>query len=186
MDLTVQIGRIETFFTRLQLLISEYIQPKVDRFKVSMQETGDRSFKNGYLTIDDITMQTLYMVTLQMKAYFSLLYDIADMYNGVHRGYIVRGLELMGDLAKISSDNSVAQAKLVKYTAESSKAIAALVKKVSRYLSYWQKRNALLQGRCTLTNPAEARGDAGGAEVSRKGRAGDDEEVGGQGDGGGY
>ena len=48
-DLSVQIGKIEDFFTMLQTIIDHIIMPKVKDFEQDLSKAGDRAYKNKIL-----------------------------------------------------------------------------------------------------------------------------------------
>lgn len=118
----------------LKNLIHELVMPKVKDFIGYMGKAGNRSRSAGRITADNISKQLIYTSTLQIKAYFSLLYDISDMYCDVDKKYIVRGMELCANLSKqaaVKGDTSQVLEDLNKYTEESTTAITKLVNDVS-------------------------------------------------------
>jgi hypothetical protein len=132
-DLAEQVAKIERFFTMLKNLISEVVQPKVNDFKALMGKAGKRSLAAGQLTVDDISKQLIYTATLQIKAYFSLLHDIADMYCTIDRDYIVQGMQICGQLSKVAAtkeDTGPNLAKLTEFSETATAAVNALVNTV--------------------------------------------------------
>lgn len=129
-DLSIQVGRVEQFFTMLTTVIDEVVMPRAETFNKEMDKAGRRATRDGALKVDDISKQVIYTSTLQLKAYFSLLEDIASMYTRVHREYIIEGIELCATLSKGASSNKPlpeVQERLSKYTEESAKAVSKLV-----------------------------------------------------------
>ena len=142
----------------LKNLINELVLPKVKDFTAMMGKAGKRTFAAGQLTVDDVNKQLIYTATLQIKAYFSLLFDIADMYCTIDRDYIVKGLDLCGQLSKIAaskSDTGPALAQLTSYNEESTTAVNKLVSDV------WYSRSCLRTKANTSIVPEP---DAGRAE----------------------
>lgn len=133
-DLTIQIGKLEKFFTVLTTVIDNIILVRAEEFKLSMTKAGRRSFGNGVLNIDDLDKQTIYVSTLQMKAYFSLLVDISTMYTSIDRSHITKGVNLCTQLSKsaASKETSAAvQDELATYTESAAKAVAVIVNTVN-------------------------------------------------------
>jgi prophage DNA circulation protein len=129
-DLSIQIGRVKQFFTMLTTVIDEVVMPRAGTFNKEMDKAGRRATRDGAIKVDNISKQLIYTSTLQLKAYFSLLQDIASMYNRVHRQYIIQGIELCATLSKSSANNdprSEVQERLSKYTEESALAVSKLV-----------------------------------------------------------
>lgn len=133
-DLSVQIGKLEKFFTLLSGLIEDVILKKTETLAEEMGVVGDRSLKKKALSLTEVTRQTIYTGTLQTKAYFSMLYDIAYMYSEIDRDHIVPGLDMAsqfsGALAKGTTPEEL-QEQLRKYNEGSGKAVRALIEKVS-------------------------------------------------------
>lgn len=130
-DLTVQIGKIEQFFIMLSTVIDYIVMPKVRDFEEDMRKAGDRGFRNGFLKFDDMAQQTIYMTTLQLRGYFSLLQDIAGMYTEVHHKYILPGVNMCTTLSgKASTGNATAadQQALADYSEKSAIEVNKLVK----------------------------------------------------------
>ncbi|KAH6613654.1 hypothetical protein B0J18DRAFT_469994 [Chaetomium sp. MPI-SDFR-AT-0129] len=129
-DLIVQITRLERFFIALTTVIDVLVMPRADDFEKALDKTAKRALRSGVLRVDDINKQGIYTSTLQLKAYFSLLQDIADMYCDVHRDHIVGGVELCYEMSKNTARNDGMpdlQAKLATYTDNASKKVAAIV-----------------------------------------------------------
>lgn len=133
-DLSVQIGKLEKFFTLLSGLIEDVILKKTETLAEEMGVVGDRSLKKKALSLTEVTRQTIYTGTLQTKAYFSMLFDIAYMYSEIDRDHIVPGLDMAsqfsGALAKGTTPEEL-QEQLRKYNEGSGKAVRALIEKVS-------------------------------------------------------
>ncbi|PWY81721.1 hypothetical protein BO94DRAFT_601757 [Aspergillus sclerotioniger CBS 115572] len=127
-DLSVQISRLERFFLMLSNLIDQLIMPCADRFSQAMTKAGMRL--NGKIALGNVTKQSIYLYTLQIKGYFSLLMDISGMYTRVHRDYIQEGVELCLKLSSGAADQhatSQMESELSRYTARSTKGIAQVV-----------------------------------------------------------
>ncbi|KAI0206632.1 hypothetical protein F4808DRAFT_466642 [Astrocystis sublimbata] len=129
-DLAIQIGKLEQFFTMLSTVIDHIVIPRAETFVREMGKAGRRALANGAIKVDDIAKQTIYTSTLQLKGYFSLLKDISSMYSMVHRDYIAHGVNLCTKLSKGAASNDpmyALQDELSTYTADSAKAVAKLV-----------------------------------------------------------
>ena len=137
-DLVVQIGKIESFFNTLTTLIDEVVLPQAQNFGRDMKQVGKYATADKYIDEDDKTKQTIYVSTLQLKAYFSLLEDIAGMYTQVDKEYIRHGLDLCDQLSAGSASKipiSTLSQQLSDYSSESARAVAEMVSSVSRPLS---------------------------------------------------
>lgn len=129
-DLIVQIGRLERFFIMLTTVIDVLVMPRAQTFERDLDKIAKRALRSGVLRADEVDKQAIYVSTLQLKAYFSLLQDIATMYSVVHREHIVGGVELCYELSKGASRNDSMpdlQDKLAKYTDNAAAKVAALV-----------------------------------------------------------
>ncbi|KAK3319434.1 hypothetical protein B0H66DRAFT_624251 [Apodospora peruviana] len=130
-DLSVQIAKIEQFFTMLSTVIDNIIMVRAADFTAELSKAGRRSLANGKLKIDDLAKATIYSSTLQLKGYFSLLSDISTMYSQVDKPYVRQGLDLCSMLSKgAASGDSTAQMQeqLTTYMNESGAAVAKIVK----------------------------------------------------------
>jgi hypothetical protein len=129
-DLIVQIGRLERFFIMLTTVIDVLVMPRAEIFAQATDKMARRGMHSGVLPDDDVNKQAIYTSTLQLKAYFSLLQDIATMYSLVHRDHIVGGVELCYELSKVRADDdrvAELQEKLAQYTNNAAAKVAALV-----------------------------------------------------------
>ncbi|KAI1342876.1 hypothetical protein F5Y15DRAFT_371283 [Xylariaceae sp. FL0016] len=129
-DMAIQIGKLEQFFTMLSTVIDHIVIPRAETFIREMGKAGKRALANGAVKVDDIAKQVIYTSTLQLKGYFSLLRDISSMYSQVDRQYIVGGVQLCYKLSKGAASNDPMpelQEELSKYTADSAQAVAKLV-----------------------------------------------------------
>ncbi|KAK3291493.1 uncharacterized protein B0H64DRAFT_469224 [Chaetomium fimeti] len=129
-DLIVQIGRLERFFIMLTTVIDVLVMPRAQLFERDIGKIARRGMRSGVLPAVDPDKQTIYASTLQLKAYFSLLQDIATMYSLVHRDHIIGGVELCYELSKGTSRNDgmpELQERLAKYTENAAAKVAALV-----------------------------------------------------------
>ena len=134
-DLVIQIGKIEKFFTMLTTVIDEIVLPQAQRFERDMKKVGKYATADKYIDVDAVTKQTIYVSTLQLKAYFSLLEDIAEMYTQVDKNYIRRGMDLCDQLSAGSASKtpiSTLSQQLSNYSSESANAVAEMVSSVSR------------------------------------------------------
>jgi hypothetical protein len=133
-DLTVQIGKLEKFFTALTTVIDTIILDRAKSFDTAMNKAGRRSLTNKKLAIDDLDKQTIYTATLQIKAYFSLLADISSMYTDIDRRFLTQGVDLCSKLSKAASSKettAAVQQELSDYTDGAAKAVAEIVRTVS-------------------------------------------------------
>ena len=133
-DLVIQIGKIEKFFTMLTTVIDEIVLPQARRFDRDMRKVGKYATADKFINVDDVTKQTIYVSTLQLKAYFSLLEDIAVMYMEVDKDYIRHGMDLCDQLAAGSSSKTpIAKLsqQLSDYSSDSAKAVAEMISSVS-------------------------------------------------------
>ncbi|KAL8907064.1 MAG: hypothetical protein Q9171_006011 [Xanthocarpia ochracea] len=129
-DLTVQIGKLEKFFTVLTTVIDNIILVRAEEFKESLAKAGRRSLNNGFLKIDDLEKQTIYIATLQIKAYFSLLMDISSMYTSIDRSHITKGVDLCSKLSKSAASKETSRAiqdELSTYSESAAKEVAKIV-----------------------------------------------------------
>lgn len=79
-ELKVQISKLTTFFSALSTMVKVVIDTKVKNFKVDAAAIGDEAASRGKLTLNNLDIETIYMSTLQVKAYFDLLQMICQMY----------------------------------------------------------------------------------------------------------
>ncbi|KAK4651922.1 hypothetical protein QC762_606800 [Podospora pseudocomata] len=130
-DLTVQIAKIEQFFTMLSTVIDEIILVRAAEFTTEMGKAGRRAKVNGRLKVDDLSKQTIYAATLQLKGYFSVLQDISSMYNRVDKPHVRDGLDLCSELSKgaaLGNGTMEMQDRLTRYMEGSGAAVARIVK----------------------------------------------------------
>jgi hypothetical protein len=128
-DLVIQINKLEEFFIMLANAIDNIIQPRAETFKREMSKLGGRARKTGTINPDDITKQTIYTSTLQLKCYYGVLHDISGMYTYVHNQYITTGIDLCYRLTKGTARNNPMpelQHQLANYSETSAKAIKDL------------------------------------------------------------
>ncbi|KAF2853718.1 hypothetical protein T440DRAFT_287057 [Plenodomus tracheiphilus IPT5] len=164
-DLSIQVGRVEQFFTMLTTVIDEVVMPRADTFNKEMDKAGRRANRDGAIKVDDISKQVIYTSTLQLKAYFSLLQDIASMYSQIHRQYIIEGIELCATLSKGAASNNPlpeVQDRLSKYTEESARAVSKLVDEKQQEILKGLRDRARIaaEGVQLLENTATQRGFA--------------------------
>ena len=120
----------------LTTVIDHVVLPQAERFIRDMGKVGGRTARDKYINVDDVAKQTIYVSTLQLKAYFSLLEDIAGMYSQVDRQYICPGMIICDELSAGSASKTPIEQlsqKLSKYSQDSAKAVAELVSAVSPF-----------------------------------------------------
>lgn len=130
-DLTVQIGKIEQFFTMLSTIIDNIVMVRAADFTREMDKAGRRAKVNGCLRVDDLSKQTIYTATLQLKGYFSLLQDISFMYTQVDQPYVRDGLDLCSEISKGAAhgkSTTEMQKRLTEYIETSGAAVARILK----------------------------------------------------------
>lgn len=130
-DINIEVGKLELFFSALNSFIEHLIMPEAEKFKTLLNKTGKRAWAKGHLSIEDPAKQRIYITTLQTKAYFSLLYDIADMYVDVDIKHVQEGMKLCSELSKIAAAKANPQAALQNlndYNERAVTGIEALVK----------------------------------------------------------
>ncbi|KAH7239987.1 uncharacterized protein BKA55DRAFT_519951 [Fusarium redolens] len=131
-DLSIQVSKLEKFFSLLCSLIESIILKKTDLLAEEMSVVAERSYRKKALTMTEIATQTIYTSTLQSKAYFSMLYDITYMYIEMDRDHITPGLlmcnEFSGALHKGTPVEQL-QERLRAYNEKSGKALRLLIQK---------------------------------------------------------
>ncbi|PKK46846.1 hypothetical protein CI102_7873, partial [Trichoderma harzianum] len=128
-DLAVQIRKLEQFFLMLANVIDHIVLPRAETFTREMTKVGRRAQRDGAINADDITKQTIYTSTLQIKGYFSVLQDVSEMYTLVHRKYINEGVDLCYQLSKGTASNDpmfTLQERLASYSDKSAREISTL------------------------------------------------------------
>ncbi|QYT01020.1 hypothetical protein H0G86_008076 [Trichoderma simmonsii] len=128
-DLAVQIRKLEQFFLMLANVIDHIVLPRAETFTREMTKVGRRAQRDGAINADDITKQTIYTSTLQIKGYFSVLQDVSEMYTLVHRKYINEGVDLCYQLSKGTASNDpmfALQERLASYSDKSAQEISTL------------------------------------------------------------
>lgn len=117
----------------LTTVIDHVVLPQAERFSRDMGKVGTRAARDKYISVDDVAKQTIYVSTLQLKAYFSLLEDIAAMYSQVDRQYISPGMIICDKLSAGTNSrvpiDQLSQ-ELSKFSADSAEAVASLVSAV--------------------------------------------------------
>ncbi|KAK2687536.1 hypothetical protein QWA68_013117 [Fusarium oxysporum] len=131
-DLSIQISKLEKFFSLLSSLIETIILKKTDLLAEEMSVVAERSYHKKVFTMTEIASQTIYTSTLQSKTYFSMLYDITYMYVEMDRDHITPGLsmcnEFSGALHKGTPVQDL-QERLRVYNEKSGKALRSLAQK---------------------------------------------------------
>ncbi|OTA01099.1 hypothetical protein A9Z42_0014270 [Trichoderma parareesei] len=100
-------------------VIDNIIQPRAETFTREMSNLGGRARENGTVNPDDLTKQTIYTSTLQLKGYFGVLHDISGMYTYLR-------IDLCYRLSKVTARNNPMpelQQQLARYSETSAKAI---------------------------------------------------------------
>lgn len=116
----------------LHTVIDHLVMPRARDFASDLTKARSRALRAGTLRIDDISKQAIYTSTLQLKGYFSLLQDVAEMYTLVDRDYIKKGVELCYELSKATENSGLVsqlQGRLTTYTENASKEVKYLVPK---------------------------------------------------------
>ena len=115
----------------LATVIDHIVMPKVRDFEEDVGKAGERAFKNKILKLDEMAQQTIYITTLQLKGYFSLLQDVTGLYSEIHRKYILRGVELCSILSKNAANSNLVAANqeaLAEYSEKSAVEVNKIVK----------------------------------------------------------
>ncbi|KAL9638886.1 MAG: hypothetical protein Q9204_001333 [Flavoplaca sp. TL-2023a] len=95
-----------------------------------MAKAGRRRFANGLLKVDNLGKQTIYIATLQLKAYNSLLVDISSMYTSIDQSHIQEAVDLCTQLSKSAASRETSRAiqdKLSTHTESAAKEVAKIV-----------------------------------------------------------
>ena len=139
MDLTIQFGKVEQYFTILTDIFDLVLLPKYESFSKEFDKIERGNRPNNSIGADAIFMQTNYTYALQLKGYFSLLADISGMYTEVDRQSFYEGLKICENVSscvysgqpidRVSQDVS-------RYAQESTQRTASLVNSVSISLSF--------------------------------------------------
>jgi predicted nucleic acid-binding Zn-ribbon protein len=133
-ELKVQISKLTTFFSALSTMVKVLIDTKVKNFDTDATAIGQEASQRGLLKLNDLDIETIYISTLQIKAYFDLLQMICQMYTTVHTQYINTGLDLLTELSKVTkSPEEIAPKRdqLNKFMDAAHQAINELVAQVS-------------------------------------------------------
>ena len=149
MQLKVQVGKLKQFFTAIHAMVDVVVRTRVNSFDQDITTLENVSMKTGGLTVNNLTQEasrspvwhealvltfikTIYNSTLQLKAYFDLLHDIAGMYTRIHVEHIVQGVDLVDMLSRQRSAGEVAQRQqeLEKFADDAASAIKDLCAKV--------------------------------------------------------
>ncbi|KAI3581869.1 hypothetical protein IWW34DRAFT_616467 [Fusarium oxysporum f. sp. albedinis] len=101
-ELKVQISKLTTFFNALSTMVKVIIETKVKNFDTDVTAIGQEASQRGLLKLNDLDIETIYISTLQIKAYFDLLQMICQMYTTVHAQYVNPGLDLLTELSKVT------------------------------------------------------------------------------------
>ncbi|KAF5262219.1 hypothetical protein FOXYS1_7077 [Fusarium oxysporum] len=101
-ELKVQISKLTTFFNALSTMVKVIIETKVKNFDTDATAIGQEASQRGLLKLNDLDIETIYISTLQIKAYFDLLQMICQMYTTVHAQYVNPGLDLLTELSKVT------------------------------------------------------------------------------------
>ncbi|KAK1457327.1 hypothetical protein CCUS01_01795 [Colletotrichum cuscutae] len=129
-ELKVQISKLTTFFNALSTMVKVIIETKVKNFDTDVTAIGQEASQRGILKLNDLDIETIYISTLQIKAYFDLLQMICQMYTNVHAKYVNPGLDLLTELSKVTKtaeEIASKRDKLNNFTDAANKAINELV-----------------------------------------------------------
>ncbi|KAJ0322286.1 hypothetical protein COL5a_008896 [Colletotrichum fioriniae] len=137
-ELKVQISKLTTFFNALSTMVKVIIETKVKNFDTDVTAIGQEASQRGILKLNDLDIETIYISTLQIKAYFDLLQMICQMYTNVHAKYVNPGLDLLTELSKVTKTAEEIAPKrdqLNNFTDAANKAINELVAQKQQEIS---------------------------------------------------
>ncbi|KAI3539322.1 hypothetical protein CSPX01_08985 [Colletotrichum filicis] len=137
-ELKVQISKLTTFFNALSTMVKVIIETKVKNFDTDVTAIGQEASQRGILKLNDLDIETIYISTLQIKAYFDLLQMICQMYTNVHAKYVNPGLDLLTELSKVTKTAKEIAPKrdqLNNFTDAANKAINELVAQKQQEIS---------------------------------------------------
>ncbi|EXF73968.1 hypothetical protein CFIO01_08850 [Colletotrichum fioriniae PJ7] len=137
-ELKVQISKLTTFFNALSTMVKVIIETKVKNFDTDVTAIGQEASQRGILKLNDLDIETIYISTLQIKAYFDLLQMICQMYTNVHAQYVNPGLDLLTELSKVTKTAEEIAPKrdqLNNFTDAANKAINELVAQKQQEIS---------------------------------------------------
>ncbi|GAB7346923.1 hypothetical protein MBLNU459_g1990t2 [Dothideomycetes sp. NU459] len=139
-QLKVQVAKIKQFFTALNVMVEVVVKQRVSSFDKNITSLSATSIKYGQLTVNDHVQQSLYSSTLQLKAYFDLMHDIAKMYIEVHTSQIAFGMNMVDEMSKLFNSGETGnmpqkRQDLDDYAAKSAKFIKELVSKTQKDLN---------------------------------------------------
>lgn len=133
-ELKVQISKLTTFFNALSTMVKVSLDTKVKNFDTDVTAIGQETAQRGLLKLNNLDIETIYISTLQIKAYFDLLQMICQMYTNVHAQWITPGLDLLTELSKVTKsaeEITPKRDKLNDFTGRANKAINDLVSQLS-------------------------------------------------------
>ena len=132
-EFKVQISKLTTFFSALSTMIKVIIDTNVNNFDSDRAVVGQHAANTGLLKLNSLDIETIYISTLQIKAYFDLLQMICQMYTSIHADHINPGLDLLTELSRTRTADDIGPKRdvLNTLTEEASKAINDLVRDVS-------------------------------------------------------
>ncbi|KAL0940382.1 uncharacterized protein CTRU02_203145 [Colletotrichum truncatum] len=137
-ELKVQISKLTTFFNALSTMVKVIIDTKVKNFDTDATAIGQEASQRGMLKLNNLDIETIYISTLQIKAYFDLLQMICQMYTTVHAKYVNPGLDLLTELSKVTKTAEEIAPKrdqLNNFTDAAQKAINELVAQKQQEIS---------------------------------------------------
>ncbi|KAK1703530.1 hypothetical protein BDP67DRAFT_584570 [Colletotrichum lupini] len=137
-ELKVQISKLTTFFNALSTMVKVIIDTKVKNFDTDATAVGEEASQKGMLKLNDLDIETIYMSTLQIKAYFDLLQMTCQMYTNVHTKYVNPGLYLLTELSKVTrtaEEIAPKRDQLNNFTDAANKAINELVAQKQQEIS---------------------------------------------------
>ncbi|KAE8316621.1 hypothetical protein BDV41DRAFT_573904 [Aspergillus transmontanensis] len=99
-QLKTQITKLRSFFTAIKTLVA-FVEAKMVKDFISEieRDTGvDEKNSIANISFADYQQQAIFSASLNLKAYFELFYEIANMYTGVHDKFIMKGLDMVNTL----------------------------------------------------------------------------------------
>ncbi|KAJ6028830.1 hypothetical protein N7540_004406 [Penicillium herquei] len=99
-QLKTQITKLRSFFTAVKTLVA-FVEGKMVKDFISEieRDTGVAETPSiANISFADYQQQAILSAALNLKAYFELFHEIADMYTGVHDKFIMQGLDMVNSL----------------------------------------------------------------------------------------
>ncbi|RBQ75737.1 hypothetical protein FVER14953_20178 [Fusarium verticillioides] len=120
-------------------MVKVIIDTKVKNFDTDATAIGQEATQRGILKLNDLNIKTIYISTLQIKAYFDLLQMICQMYTTVHAQYVNPGLDLPTELSKVTKtadEIATKRDQLNNFTDAAHKAINELAAQKQQQISH--------------------------------------------------